>query len=196
MLLVCVYATCFAQSDSTYRPKPQAMSYQTAISKADLAIGSKDFLTAKRFYKKALDVKPGDTYAQTQIDVCDRKLSTDGFMTSDWECPCKNAKKGGTPPENVLDVYSADSVISCSIPGVVIGISEDSAHHVMLVVIKHGKYFTSYSNLDHVSVKMGDDLKEGDKIGVPIKENGEYKLEFSVFHGKEKEDPMLYVRCH
>jgi hypothetical protein len=205
IFLLFLSGLCVGQSDSTVRPKQQPVSYQAALSKADLAAGSKDYLTAKRFYKQALKARPGDNYAKAQIDVCDRKISNDSFMTSDWDCPCKQGKVGKqfnqqapslADPSYVLDISSPDSVITCAIPGVVIGVSQDTMHHILLVVVKHGKYFTSYSNLDHVSVKMGDDLKEGDKIGVPMKANGQYMLEFSIFHGKEKEDPTQYVRCH
>ncbi len=35
----------------------------------------------------------------------------------------------------------------------------------MSVTIRHGKYFTTYSNLSSVSVKKGDAVKTGEAIG-------------------------------
>ena len=56
---------------------------------------------------------------------------------------------------------------------------------VEAVVIKHGKYFTTYSNLESSSVSKGQQVKRGQVIGkVAEKEDGDGELEFLISNEK------------
>ncbi|MCX6183123.1 MAG: peptidoglycan DD-metalloendopeptidase family protein [Bacteroidetes bacterium] len=63
------------------------------------------------------------------------------------------------------------------------------------VLIKHGEYYTMYSNLDVVSVKKGDDVMTKEEIGT-IKtnpEDGKTELHFEIWKGEQLLNPSLWL---
>lgn len=62
------------------------------------------------------------------------------------------------------------------------------------VMIRHGDYYTTYSNLAAVSVKRGATVKARDKIGTVGKNtDGAYLLHFELWKGKNKENPSAWL---
>ena len=63
------------------------------------------------------------------------------------------------------------------------------------VLINHGEYFTVYSGLKTVAVKLGDEVLTKEKIGTVLTDNGEGKTElhFEIWQGYEKLDPSLWL---
>ena len=64
------------------------------------------------------------------------------------------------------------------------------------VMLKHGTYFTTYANLENVKIKKGQILEKGQKIG-SIGRSGSgtnYLLHFEIWKGKNKENPMRWLR--
>lgn len=63
------------------------------------------------------------------------------------------------------------------------------------VVIKHGEYFTSYSNMKNVSVKKGQKVTRGQQIGTADEEAGEgYSVvNFGVFQGQTAMNPTSWL---
>jgi murein DD-endopeptidase MepM/ murein hydrolase activator NlpD len=59
------------------------------------------------------------------------------------------------------------------------------------VMLKHGEFYSTYSNLETVSVRRGDNLKTGAQLGTVGKDmnTGNYLLHFEIWEGKNKEDP-------
>jgi septal ring factor EnvC (AmiA/AmiB activator) len=63
------------------------------------------------------------------------------------------------------------------------------------VIIKHGKYFTTYSNLSSASVAKGQQVKRGQVIGhVADKGDGDGDLEFLISNEKNNVNPELWLR--
>jgi septal ring factor EnvC (AmiA/AmiB activator) len=64
------------------------------------------------------------------------------------------------------------------------------------VMLKHGEYYSAYSNLESVSVKRGDKLKSGAQLGIVGKDSntGSYLLHFEIWEGKNKEDPEDWLK--
>lgn len=64
------------------------------------------------------------------------------------------------------------------------------------VMLKHGNYYTVYSNLNSTNVKIGDELKNGETLGAVGKDikSGNYILHFEVWNGKNKENPEEWIR--
>ncbi len=63
------------------------------------------------------------------------------------------------------------------------------------VIIKHGKYFTTYSNLSSASVSKGQEVKRGQVIGhVADKGDGDGDLEFLISNEKNNVNPELWLR--
>lgn len=63
------------------------------------------------------------------------------------------------------------------------------------VIIKHGKYFTTYSNLSSASVSKGQEVKRGQVIGhVADKGDGDGDLEFLISNEKNNVNPEQWLR--
>lgn len=63
------------------------------------------------------------------------------------------------------------------------------------VMLKHGDYYTTYSNVAQVYVKKGDVLKTSAQIGSIGRDNnaGGHILHFEIWHDKEKENPSAWI---
>jgi len=64
------------------------------------------------------------------------------------------------------------------------------------VMLKHGEFFSTYSNLETVHVKRGDKLKSGAQLGIVGRDSNsnDYILHFEIWEGKNKEDPEDWLR--
>ncbi|MBP5210301.1 MAG: peptidoglycan DD-metalloendopeptidase family protein [Bacteroidales bacterium] len=62
------------------------------------------------------------------------------------------------------------------------------------ILVQHGTYFTFYCKLKQVSVKAGQNIKAGDKLGVlDVVENASV-LHFQIWKGTEKQNPEKWLR--
>lgn len=62
------------------------------------------------------------------------------------------------------------------------------------VIVKHGEYFTVYSNLDEVFVKQGDKVNTKEKIGnVHTSLKNITELHFEVWKGKTLQNPASWI---
>lgn len=62
------------------------------------------------------------------------------------------------------------------------------------VLVQHGSYFTFYCKLGSVSVKAGDKVKTGQKLGAVDTINGETLLHFQIWKGRSPQDPETWLR--
>jgi murein hydrolase activator len=66
---------------------------------------------------------------------------------------------------------------------------------VQAVIIRHGKYFTTYSNLESVNVSKGQQVKRGQTIGKVTEVDGKGSLEFIISNDADKNfDPEKWLR--
>ena len=65
----------------------------------------------------------------------------------------------------------------------------------MVVIIRHGDYFTVYTNLENVTVKAGDKVKTKQNIGTVHTNQTESKTElhFELLKEKSHQDPALWL---
>ncbi|KAB1229034.1 murein hydrolase activator EnvC family protein [Chryseobacterium viscerum] len=62
------------------------------------------------------------------------------------------------------------------------------------VIIKHGSYFTIYSNLGNVSVSKGQQVSSGTPVGTIAQDfDGAYTLDFQVWSGSTPVDPLGWI---
>lgn len=61
------------------------------------------------------------------------------------------------------------------------------------VIVKHGEYYTVYSNLKTVNVKAGDNIVTKQEIGKVYTDNGESKVHLEIWKGTEKTNPELWL---
>ena len=64
------------------------------------------------------------------------------------------------------------------------------------VIVKHGNYYTVYSNLRTVYVKQNDKLKRNTKIGIVADSDNKQigLLNFQIWKGTEKLNPVLWLK--
>ena len=64
-----------------------------------------------------------------------------------------------------------------------------------VILINHGEYFSVYSGLKEVSVKLGDQVYAKEAIGVVITDEnkGKTELHFEIWRNYEKQDPSLWL---
>lgn len=63
------------------------------------------------------------------------------------------------------------------------------------VYIRHGKYFTVYSNLSSSSVQKGDNVKTGQVIGkAAMNDDGEGQVEFILMKELDNQNPQSWLR--
>jgi hypothetical protein len=80
----------------------------------------------------------------------------------------------------------------CVFPGVVSSIQAINGSRT--VIVKHGNYFTVYSNLASTSVKSGQQVSAGTQIGeVGSDFDGSVTLDFQVWNGEKPVDPLEWV---
>ncbi|MBQ5438512.1 MAG: peptidoglycan DD-metalloendopeptidase family protein, partial [Bacteroidales bacterium] len=62
------------------------------------------------------------------------------------------------------------------------------------VLVQHGEYFTFYCKLAGVSVKSGQKVKTGDKLGTLEIEGNTSSLHFQIWKGTDKQNPESWLR--
>ena len=64
-----------------------------------------------------------------------------------------------------------------------------------LVMIKHGKYFTTYSNLQNVVVSRGTKVSTGQVIGkAAVNDDGVGEVSFQLDTEKGPQNPEIWLR--
>ncbi|MDO8968749.1 MAG: peptidoglycan DD-metalloendopeptidase family protein [Algoriphagus sp.] len=87
------------------------------------------------------------------------------------------------PNANVRTVFDGTVSKISTIPG-----------YGLTVIIKHGEYFTMYSRLKDISVKVGQTVKAKETIGkVAVNPNGESEVHFQTWKGLQIMDPATWI---
>lgn len=65
------------------------------------------------------------------------------------------------------------------------------------VMVNHGKYYTIYSNLDHVTVSKGQKVKKGDSVGKVgmDSDSGNYELHFELWSKQSPLNPSSWLKA-
>ncbi len=99
----------------------------------------------------------------------------------------------GENPGITISTPSAGVPVKSVFDGEVAGIFNSGDE--MGVTIRHGKYFTTYSNLSSVSVKKGDEIKTGETLGkLGVDEDaGGGRLDFLLMIEKKNVNPEQWL---
>ncbi|MDO5616883.1 MAG: peptidoglycan DD-metalloendopeptidase family protein [Cruoricaptor ignavus] len=88
---------------------------------------------------------------------------------------------------------SKGTVAKCVYPGQVSRVFVDGG--TKTVVVRHGSYFTIYSNLESTSVSPNQTISAGTPVGtVGADFDGSYTLDFQIWNGTSPVDPLGWVR--
>lgn len=95
---------------------------------------------------------------------------------------------------NGIDIATSPGTVARSVfDGVVVSVVTITTTNIA-VIIKHGDYFTVYSNLDEVFVKQGDKVSTKEKIGkVHTSLKGITELHFEVWKEKALQNPAKWI---
>ena len=65
-----------------------------------------------------------------------------------------------------------------------------------MVLIKHGEYFSVYSQIDNISVKENQKIKAGTQIGAVAKDpaTNSYELFFQIYKNKTRLNPSKWIK--
>lgn len=100
-----------------------------------------------------------------------------------------------TVTNNGIDIATTENAKArCVFEGVVVSVVKPSASNIG-VIIRHGDYFTVYSQLDDVYVNRGDKVKTKQDIGKVHTDRSEGKTEihFELRHGTETLNPSIWL---
>jgi len=86
-----------------------------------------------------------------------------------------------------------DTDARCVFNGEVVSIARITTTN-QAVIIKHGDYFTVYSNLSEVYVSKGDHVKVKQPLGkIYTNPDGQTRLHFEVWKGKDLQNPAYWI---
>ncbi|MEZ4911435.1 MAG: peptidoglycan DD-metalloendopeptidase family protein [Saprospiraceae bacterium] len=84
--------------------------------------------------------------------------------------------------------------VQCIFDGEVVGVTQIPGFNLM-VIIRHGSYYSVYSRLASTSVQKGDKIKRGQKIGnVRADDAGDIQLHFEIWKNKTKLNPEAWLK--
>ncbi|MBN1253132.1 MAG: peptidoglycan DD-metalloendopeptidase family protein [Bacteroidales bacterium] len=112
--------------------------------------------------------KFGDYYHPILKDII---VKNDGIVLA--------SKKG----VNVYSIFDGQIINIIEIPG-----------NGTSIIIKHGDYYSVYSNVFNVEVTNGQIVKTGQQIARLSKDNKLAKINFQLWKGKEKLNPQLWLK--
>lgn len=118
-----------------------------------------------------------------------------GVISSSYGKHASSVSSKVTVTNNGIDIATAaDAKARCVFEGVVVSVVKPSAANIG-VIIRHGDYFTVYSQLDEVYVGRGDKVKTKQNIGKvhTDKSEGKTELHFELRHGTECQNPASWL---
>lgn len=118
-----------------------------------------------------------------------------GVVSSSYGKHASAVSSKVTVTNNGIDIATSENAKArCVFEGVVVSVVKPSASNIG-VIIRHGDYFTVYSQLDEVYVGRGDKVKTKQEIGKVHTDRSEGKTEihFELRHGTECQNPAAWL---
>ena len=118
-----------------------------------------------------------------------------GVVSSSYGKHTSSVSSKVTVTNNGIDIATAENAKArCVFEGVVVSVVKPSASNIG-VIIRHGDYFTVYSQLDEAYVNRGDKVKTKQDIGKVHTDRTEGKTEihFELRHGTETLNPSQWL---
>lgn len=118
-----------------------------------------------------------------------------GFVSSKFGVQPHPSIKGVNIENNGIDISSkSDRSVNAVFEGEVVGVTKVPGQNYM-VILKHGNYYTVYSNLSSVAVRQSAKISFGQNLGVVASdEEGNIELHFEIWKDKSKLNPESWLR--
>ena len=118
-----------------------------------------------------------------------------GVVSSSYGKHASAVSSQVTVTNNGIDIATSENAKArCVFEGVVVSVVKPSASNIG-IIIRHGDYFTVYSQLDEVYVNRGDKVKTKQDIGKvhTDRSEGKTELHFELRHGTETLNPSQWL---
>ena len=164
---------------------------------------------AKKFQKQIDDIIAAEIKKTKERTATEIVLSTsftanqgklpwpveNGVVSSSFGKHASSISEKVIVTNNGVDIATSENAKArCVFDGVVVTVVKPSASNIG-VIVRHGDYFTVYSQLDEVYVNRGDKVKTKQNIGKVHTDRSEGKTEihFELRHGTETLNPSLWL---
>ncbi len=135
---------------------------------------------------------PGSSFAQNRGKI--------GFPTDGGTITHRFGRQQHPVFKNIVEenfgikiAVSAGGRAKAVFPGIVSSIMP-SADGTRTVIVKHGEYFSIYSNLSSSAIKLNQAVSAGTIIGTAAQDfDGSYTLDFQIWSGTTPVDPMGWI---
>ncbi len=204
-----------AKAEANARDEARRVAAKKASDEANVkAKEAADKLTAARAAEAALakrkedEKKAAETKAMTSYGVSTATGNSFADNRGRLGYPAERAgqitHRFGRQPHPVFkNIYEDNTGIKISVPsgtraksvfpGTVSSVVA-SSDGTKTVIIKHGGYFTIYSNLSNANVSKGQQVSSGTPIGTIAQDfDGAYTLDFQVWNGSTPVDPLGWI---
>lgn len=105
--------------------------------------------------------------------------------------PEKPAYTLGTPEKKIVLSSAMDTLVKACISGKVTNVQQDDEGKFE-IIFYHNDYWFWYSGISKATVRKGQELKEGDAIGIlPAGQ----KIELLIYDFETQLDPKKYLNC-
>lgn len=97
---------------------------------------------------------------------------------------------------NGIDIRTdLDAPVHCIFPGEVVGVQFIPGYGSYMAIVRHGAYYTVYSNLEEVAVKRGQSLRAREFIGKVRTDpkTNTAEVHFEVWKEKNRMDPLEWL---
>jgi murein hydrolase activator len=166
-----------------------------AREKADREVSAANSNTKESKEKKLDDssIKLANEFSQNK-----NKLPwpiASGYVSSKFGVQAHPSIKGVTVENNGIDISGSGSKdVKVVFDGEVVGVTKVPGYNHMIIV-RHGNYYTVYSNLDEVYVRQGSKLQMNQAIGkIHADESGNSELHFELWKDTSKLNPQSWLR--
>jgi septal ring factor EnvC (AmiA/AmiB activator) len=176
--------------------KKQIENSKRAIRRLDNLISSLVKKSAERVNTATQNEAVVNTALSTSFQNNKNKLPwpvLNGFISDKFGVKNHPVLKYVKIDNNGIDIQtSPNAAISSVFDGIVLDISQIPGLN-NVVAIQHGEYFTVYANLKSVNVNLQDKVIAGQLIGIAAEKDGEYEINFQIWHQFTKMNPELWL---
>ena len=95
---------------------------------------------------------------------------------------------------NGIDIQSSNAFVTATNEGAVVQIRQ-LPNQSYMILLRHGDYYSLYSNLESVLIKTDENIQKGTNLGKCLAtQNGQYELHFEIWQSKTPLNPVEFIR--
>ncbi|PWJ43399.1 murein hydrolase activator EnvC family protein [Sediminitomix flava] len=185
-----------AKASNTTSSKPKTTVAQPKTKASNTTSKSSSTKTNK---SKTAKPTPKKTVAKTGFASLQYKMDwpvKEGFVSSPFGQQEHPMLKGVIIDNPGIDIRTKSNEAAYAVYGGTVKLVSKVSGINYMITVQHGEYFTVYAKLKEAKVKVGDEIKKGQQIGiVATDEQGMSELLFQIWKGgRQKLDPEKWLK--